>query len=346
VLESRLGEQMLEGVKGVGVVGVAVHPGPLRRPFGLSRGLARPEDYRGARIGIRPGAVAQATLRALGGAAEGYVPGSLSGLDGVEIDPKTVAYNGWDRQGGFLTENVVLWPKPYSIVMNREAFEALDSEQQEILFAAGRAALVPELRQTERDAAAAMAEICRHGQLSLVTASAAELAALREAVQPVYDELERDSLTRELISGIDDMRESLAEGAALPRCIKTGSRTVRGAAPFEGRWKLTWTRDELIAVGISENNLKGAPDAGSLIAEFKAGRYRGIVDGRVLTKGTYTVEGDVLNLVYQAPVLRGYVVGQVYRHRWSVFRNSLTFSRVVGSDADLVLLVKPLTRVR
>jgi hypothetical protein len=82
-----------------------------------------------------------------------------------------------------------------------------------------------------------------------------------------------------------------------------------------------------------------------MIAEFKDGRYNGIVDGRVLMKGTYTVERDVLNLVYEAPVLRGYVAGQVYRHRWNIFRDSLTFSRVSGSDADLVLLIKPLVRV-
>ena len=32
--------------------------------------------------------------------------------------------------------------------------------------------------------------------------------------------------------------------------------------------------------------------------------------------------------------------------RWNVYRDTLTFSRVPGSDADCVLLVNPLTRVR
>ncbi len=346
VLESPLATRMLEGVEGAGVVGIAFHPGALRRPLGLSGALVGPEDYRGTTIGTRPGRVAWATFRAFEGEAKVYVPGSLSGLDGIETDPKAIAYNGWDRQGGFLTANVVLWPKPYAIVMNREAFEALEPEQQEILLAAGRESLEAELRQREQDEAAALSEICGHGKVSLVAASASDLAALRQAAQPVYEELERDDLTRELISEIEDMRADLAPAPALPRCGKAGSSTASGAAPLEGRWKLTWTRDELIAVGIPENNLKGAPKAGSVIAEFKDGRYRGIVDGRVLMKGTYTVEGDILNLVYEAPVLRGYVAGQVYRHRWNVFRDSLTFSRVAGSDADLVLTVNSLTRVR
>ena len=346
VVEGALGERMLRGIEEAGVVGVAVHPGPLRQPFGLTRRLTGPEDFRGAKIGMRPGYVAQTTFRALGGAAHGFVPGSLSGLDGVETDAKSIDYNGWDQQGGSLTTNVVLWPKPYSIFMNREAFEAIEPEQREILIDAGRAALVPELRQTERDADTALAEVCRHGRLYVVEASSDERRALREAVQPVYDELERDSLTRKLISEINDLREGFTRASALPRCVRSGSGAASGGTALEGRWRLTWTRKELIDVGIPAAIIpKDAPRSGTLIAEFEHGRYRGMVDGRVMTKGTYTVEGDVLNLVYEAPTLPGYVAGQVYRHRWNVFRDRLTFSRVSGSDADRVLLVKPLTRV-
>ena len=349
VLESPLAVQMLDGVEEAGVVAVALLPGPLRRPFGLSRAFVGVEDYRGATIGIRPGGVAQVTFRTLGAAAKAYVPGSLSGLDGTEVDPKVIVYNGWERQPGALTTNVVLWPKPYSIVMNREAFEALTSEQQEILRSAGGEALAPELLQIAQDEAAALTDACKSGTLSFVSASAAELAALREAVQPVYDELERNSLTRELIAEIGDMRGSaLAAAPTLRRCREAGQGNVTtGATPLEGRWRLTWTRAELIAVGIQAANIPGdVPQAGSTVVEFKGGRYKAITAGRVVAKGTYTVEGDVMSLVFVAPVLRGYVAGQVYRHRWNIYRNSLTFSRAPGSDADLVLLVNPLTRVR
>ena len=74
VLESRLARQMLGGLGKAGVVGVALLPGPLRRPLGLSRRLVGPDDYEGAVVGIRPSGVARATFRALGGAARGYVP--------------------------------------------------------------------------------------------------------------------------------------------------------------------------------------------------------------------------------------------------------------------------------
>src|SRR5262245_49432979 len=114
VIESDEGKRMLDGVERAGVVGIALLAGPLRRPLGLSRPLLGPEDYRGETVAIRPGGVARETFGALGARAKGYVPGDLAGFDAVEIDPNTIDYNGWE---GVLTTNVVLWPKPYSIVM-------------------------------------------------------------------------------------------------------------------------------------------------------------------------------------------------------------------------------------
>ena len=102
-----------------------------------------------------------------------YVPGVLSGLDGAESNPKAIDYNSWE---GALTINVVLWPKPYTIFMNRDAFDALTSEQQEILRDAGREALAPELEETVHDSSEALSAACARGALTLVSASAADLA--------------------------------------------------------------------------------------------------------------------------------------------------------------------------
>jgi TRAP-type C4-dicarboxylate transport system substrate-binding protein len=158
VLESPLAGEMLRGVEDAGVVGVALLPGPLRRPVGITRALVRPDDYRGATISARPAGVARAALRALGSNPKSYVPGALAGADGDEGDPTTVAFSNFDRRA--LTANVVLWPKPYTIVMNRKAFMQLTDEQQAILLRAGRQALAPELAQTKRDEARAVVELC------------------------------------------------------------------------------------------------------------------------------------------------------------------------------------------
>ena len=344
VLESPLARRMLEGVEEAGVVGVALLPGPLRRPFGLSRPLLDVQDYRGATIGIRPGGVAAATFRALGATPKGYVPGVLTGADGAELDPTTIAYNDFDRHA--LTANVILWPKPYSIVMNREAFDALTPEQQTLLRRAGDEALAPELSQIERDEASAFAELCRGGELAMVHASASERVALRSAVQGVYEELQRDSVTKELIAKITSMRRgALADAALSPRCPAASRTSATTSSALEGHWETTWTREDLVAGGIAPRDAEAL--AGHHTAEFEDGRFRFRGDpgsGKAAT-GAYSIDGDVLRLVFRTGF--GLQLGRTYELRWSVFRDdSLTFAAVPGSEPLQAFLVEPYTRIR
>ncbi len=105
----------------------------LRRSFGVSRSLLGLASYAGRTLGIRSGGVAEATFGALGVEALGYVGGSLFVLYEIALDATTIAYNGYDRSGGTLTTNVVLWLKPYSLVMNRSAYAALTAAQRQLL---------------------------------------------------------------------------------------------------------------------------------------------------------------------------------------------------------------------
>jgi hypothetical protein len=230
--------------------------------------------------------------------------------------------------------------------MNRDAFEALTSEQQEILRDAGRAAIAPELDETLHDSSESFAAACTRGTLTLVSASAAERAALREAVQPVYEELESDPKTRELIADITEMRSrEPAAASALPRCRRAKAKA--GAIGLEGRWKLTFTPADLIAVGVPERLAKrGPPIVQGIVVFGPRGRYTGTANGRVVVRGTYKVDGDVLSLVYDPPVPAGLIPGNVYRLRWNVYRGTLTFSRFHDSDWDGALLANPLTRIR
>jgi TRAP-type C4-dicarboxylate transport system substrate-binding protein len=225
---------MLEGVEPLDLVGLAILPGPLRRPLALTRTLHGPRDYGGATFGIRYGRVAGHTVEALGATAKGYRIGSLSGLDGAELDLDTIVGNGYDAPGATLTANVVLWSRPETIVISRAAFDRLAPAQQEVLSRAGREALVPVLARIEKEQEEALEVVCGRGKLALVTASAAELAALRAAVQPVYDELERDPVTKRLIAEIESMRTAAGEPLHCPA-------SHAGAAGLEGAWRATVT---------------------------------------------------------------------------------------------------------
>ena len=205
-LRSPLVLQALAGVRRDGVVGIALLPGRLRRPLGITRLFGGPTDYRDAKIAIRLGTVAEATFRMLGASPKGYIPGDVAGFDGAETDPLTITENGYDQGTRGLTSNVVLWPKPQTIVMNRKAFDALTPRQRQILAEAGRDALAPELARIARDQRLGVSILCSDDWFRLATATPADVAALRKAVQPVYDRIERNPLTRRWIAEIERKR--------------------------------------------------------------------------------------------------------------------------------------------
>jgi len=52
VLRSPVTGQMLRGLRPLGLAGIGVLPGPLRKPLGMARPLLRPSDYARLRIGV------------------------------------------------------------------------------------------------------------------------------------------------------------------------------------------------------------------------------------------------------------------------------------------------------
>jgi TRAP-type C4-dicarboxylate transport system substrate-binding protein len=348
VLASTLSARMLDGVEKAGVVGIALLPGPLRLPYGFTRPFVGPDDYRGASFGFVPGRVAATALESLGARGATYPPGELTGLDGAELDPATIVYNGVEQRRGWLTANVVLWPKPFSIVMNKRAFAALTEEQQELLRRAGREAAAPELRQVARDSATALSRACAAGKLAFASASTQELAALRRAVQPLYAKLASDPETKRALDEIADLRRGGPRMPPAPADCPRAGGAASSPASLEGTWKLDrGTEQELIDAGIDPVNaaaLARLPGTPALV--FDHGRHRGLdlETGKVLSTGTYEVDGDVVRLVFASGV--AVQLGRVYSLRWSVYRDSLRFEAVPGSEPLIALVLRPWSRVR
>ena len=214
-LQTPFAPQALAAVRHAGVVGIALLPGRMRRPLGVRRPLVSAGDYRGARIAIRPAAVAALTFRALGARPAGYIPGDISAFDGAEIDPYTVMAEGFDSYAHEMTGNVVLWPKAWTIVMNRGTFDRLTPEEQQTLLAAGREAIDSEAARVAGDTRVAVSTLCA-GRLSFRTASASDRAAMRTAVRSVYTRIERNRLTSRWISAIERLKATAPPDVA--RC--------------------------------------------------------------------------------------------------------------------------------
>ena len=346
VLESSLPERMLDGVEPLGLVAIAVVPGELRRPLGLTTPLLRPADYSGARVGIRPSGVAKATFDALGADAEGFqsIRQGLVGFDGAEAGVSTILNNRYDAGARALTANIVLWPRPATIFMNREAFDRLTGDQQDALREAGREVIEPVLATIEDAERASLEAICNGSRLPFVSASPPDRAALRRAVQPVYDELEHDRLTRELIAEIEDLRGD--EGAADKplRCPKT--RPLRNASALAGAWHVDVTRQDLRAAGAQLEQLERAE--GPWTVEFADGRWvaRNHDSGNVY-RGVYTVDADVVRETIRSCNPKNFCTpGAVEEYTWSVYRDKLKLARIPGREFNMAVIAKPLTPVR
>jgi hypothetical protein len=295
-------------------------------------------DYRAATIGVRPGQIEEATFRALGASTRVY--GSLhpSFFAGAALDPLAIVDS--EYQGETLAANVVLWPRAETVVMNRRAFGALTPAQRVILRAAGRAAIGPHLARVERSDEDAVRAICTRNLVSLVTASPADVAALREAVRPLYAELERDPETRELIAEIRELDDGA--GSEPLRCSAPGAGV---ASELEGRWRATAGREALLAAGASPREVRRGRN--TLTIEFENGRWvaRGLETGRVWT-GTYTVAGDVIRLTIETCSHNPCRPGAAAEHRWSVYRDTLSLARLPGRSVWGQLTAEPFKRVR
>jgi TRAP-type C4-dicarboxylate transport system substrate-binding protein len=344
VLESPLAQRMLDGVRPLGLVGIALLPGELRRPLGVSRTLLRPRDFRGGTIGIRPGGVARNTFRALGASAEPTPsdPSKIVLLDGAEIGVPSIVNNRYDLRARALTSNVVLWPRATTIVMNEKSYDALSSDQQDALKKAGREAVAPLVSYYESYERDQLTSLCRLGRLPLVAASAADRAALTRAVQPVYHHLERDSLTRDLISEIRSLRATLPPAEPL-RCRTAPAGATR--SPLEGRWHAEISPGELRALGVSPDEIARSRGAWTLVLGH--GRWvatRETPPGGFL-KGTYTVDGQTFREIVESCSSSTHCTpGNLGEYRWSVYRNKLSFTRLPGRFGSTELVAKPWTQ--
>jgi TRAP-type C4-dicarboxylate transport system substrate-binding protein len=209
VLDAGVADELLKGVEPLGLVGLGVLPGPLRKVLGVDRPLVRPADFAGLRVGLNRSQVGSDVLRALG-AVPVTVPGGvhLEGqLDGLEQQVASIDGNTYDDAASYLTANVNLWPRWVVVFMNAKAFAALDGSQQDALRDAVQTATPIMLAAAEAAQEVSTAALCGRG-LELAVASPADLSQLRAAVAPVVARLARDPASREALEKIEQVRAS------------------------------------------------------------------------------------------------------------------------------------------
>jgi TRAP-type C4-dicarboxylate transport system substrate-binding protein len=349
VLASDLAGRMLAGVRQAGLVGLALLPGPLRRPMGFSRPFLSLADYRGARIGIRPSLVTEDTLRALG-ARPVVLPGpyntvSTSGLDGV-VGHLTQLDASLAMRGATITGNVDFEPRPNVIFINRRAFESLTAGQRSVLTRAARAQATAAIFEADGGIAA---DLCRRG-VRILTAPAGDLAKLRAAVRPVYASLESNPSTKTFINRIASMRDAIGGPTDAAGCATATAavRVTQPASELQGGWHVTYTEQELNAAGADPSEDLPA-NYGHETLGFEGSHWTNagphVGPGAGTASGTYVVHGDEITFYRHDQAYPGSDTEVWGPYIWSTYRDTLTFRK--GKDfaqGPTGLVVKPWRR--
>jgi TRAP-type C4-dicarboxylate transport system substrate-binding protein len=195
--------EMLAPLERLGLVGLVLLPGAQRKPFAFARRLLGPRDYEGAKLRIHESLVAESTYRALGAEAVTLSVKDMAGradalIDGLDV--QTEALTGW-RLRGSITFNVNLWPRTIALVASHRTYEWLEPAEREMLHAACTGTLARALDhladQEQRDHDALPPEV------TAIYAADDELAAMRERVEPVREELRADPETGPFLARLE-----------------------------------------------------------------------------------------------------------------------------------------------
>jgi TRAP-type C4-dicarboxylate transport system substrate-binding protein len=213
------GELVTIALRNTSVAGLALMPGPTEYPIATDAPLLGVEDWAGKTVQVGASSPAEsATVEALGATA------STDGADGAAdvvsgvvpaatADPRDLVASGVVTGGPVMTANVALWSRMSIVLINRDVLDRLSSRQHGFLDASVVRAQDVAMNEAP-DLATAVSEACAAGAL-FGLASADQLAALHDAVRPVYDALAEDPDEAKLLAAIREAVKSHAGTGAL-----------------------------------------------------------------------------------------------------------------------------------
>ena len=212
VTRSPVAAQLLASLSRNNIVGLGLVPASLRRILS-TKPLVTLAEFKMGRIRIIPCPTAALIFRVLGAVpvtnlTDGQAGAELTDgkLSAIESDALNINDNGYVGPGKtfYLSSNIVLFPKVYTIAIARPAFEHLSSADRAALRTAAEATVAH--ADPAKQEASAMTEICASGTLDVETATVSDLAAMQSATATVDTLLERDPSTKQAILEIEQLK--------------------------------------------------------------------------------------------------------------------------------------------
>jgi TRAP-type C4-dicarboxylate transport system substrate-binding protein len=362
VLASDLTNRMHKGVAPLGLTGLGVIAGPMRKPVGLSHPLLTPADYREARIGISDSVVATTFLDRLGASATSlsFQGQAIDSYEGIEQQVSSVQGNRYDKVATSIAANVNLWPRPITVVANTKALEHLTDKQRDALMLAADKSLDASITKLQLDEQESTGILCRRGKVRFDSADEAAMTKLRAAARPVLDELSKDVDTAAALAEIEALRSnvsSVADNEPVPTCdgippeLAGNAKGVKG--PLDGTWTMSETVEDVQAKGAPPEESPALENFGDWVLLVYRGRFAyNQRNGAACTwgYGTWQTESNRVQWRFVdgggiAPNGANTKPGEVHDFTWSLYRDTLTLGPVEGAVSPEGYFGQPWRRV-
>jgi TRAP-type transport system periplasmic protein len=279
VFSDGVADPMLDSLDELGLQGLGVLPGPLRRPLG-TQPLRGPADWEGDRIAESGGAQVEASLRALGATPSYDNPGvtePTDDLDGIETHVAAVPGNHYHYAFPYLTGNVVLWPRPLVLFAGPD----VSSDDLAVLREAAQQAIPDTVALTRSLEREGRMELCRTG-LKVASASPEQVEELRTAFHPVTQKLEDDPAGSDAVARIQELSQESAGSPAEFSC-PDAPQPATGATIRPGTYRTHITRADARERGFSwASVVESDPDPEALKSKTKEHRLEFTEQGTFL----------------------------------------------------------------
>lgn len=355
LVQAPVADHLLARLDGTHLVGLGLLVDVLRRPFATQAPLLGPDDWAGERFRTFHSPVESEAITALGGTpvdlGASWIDEIQAGtLRGAEFDIPQYQYDGFSTEAPYVTANVVLWPKVYVLVVNRQRLDSLTDEQRGWLRDAAQAATKASV-DAAYDESSIAASLCKVG-VRFVSATDNEIAAIKAKLAPVITSLAADPVNGPLLQEIQAIAAAhpgvdvpnvpadcarISAASPAPSAIPTTTATIP-----DGTYRQTVTQADLDAAGVGNGpgftgiwTLKIADGTYALSCNFAENPARdcgnGGVDGGVYEGGYLRGAGNEVWFVGDAATQSkvgcgGCQVLTPYGFTWTLDGKTLTFS--------------------
>jgi TRAP-type transport system periplasmic protein len=346
VIDSDIPAVMMRSLDTLDVTGLGVLADGLRKPIAVKNPLLGLNDWRGITFAAFPSNEVSESISALGARPSD----AFASAEGGDSNLLVYRLNNMWKQAPYVTANVNLWPGTLAVIGNPDRLAGVTSQQRGWLVQAVGDAAARSTGLVDGDPERVSA-LCAAGT-RFATASDADIAALRFAFASVYAALQKDSQTKEFIAEIEELKQA-SQGQALvipDRCTGTAASANQGSGstgtvtkttevtPLDGVWEVTYSKDEFVAA-LPDPTEEIPENYGYFVLTFRRGDYwYGRESANGSPDGTYMVD-----MVDGDDTITFYATGasgpEVWRYRWSVYRDTLTFEKLGGQALDCSLSV-------